>query len=777
MPGSKGPLLVFSILTIMLLGGLVAAAHAQSGNPPVVGTTGTAITIQAAGFSTPISKTNGFVITYVLHGIINKTLNDGGTTILNTDIGTQVVIASETTGSSGAHRWVLNSEALPVTIAAGSDISIFYAEQFVLRFSGLPIAPQWYNKSASAAVAFPGVVRGADTGRRVSAYSVDGGALTLIQPTTGNVSFLLLIDAPHLVTVASVAQYKVSLDSGANASFVSITPPTIPKDGYWYDAGTPVSLVLNGIWGRSGSTGFRLSSVSVNGLSSSVASTSQIRAVSLASIQGPQSVTTSVTTQYQLGTSTGMLESVTPPSIRGDPGWYDSGTPVTAVYDYSWGSSSTGTRENALGYAVDGVNEVKIARAGTGTFSVQVGMGSSHGIDIVSVTQYGFTVSGGQGITLSSISPTRDTYFDSGSNVTITTDYTWNISNNDSRLNLISYTLDGALVNVTREDSGTFTAPAVTFNRPHALVLTAVSQYLIGFLFRDSTGDTVIIPTVFRVELGNHTTVSVPSFRLWLDTGSTYRIARIEWEGSDIKPTPATSYRVGGPLTQAIITRVYDAKFSATDYFGIPISGAVVKFMLPNGTTVSATTGGDGSVSLGLIPLGPVQATVSYLGVDTPVSGDASSEALVSGRILVSYPTFGFIFAICIIAALVGFLQVRASHRRARRAAMIAEQQTPPATSFQTETVAPPPPQEVVETPSMAAGSEVQVTEQPAETQIDDNIPAAEKGFHEDDWETAWRKDREDENAEDATPAAPDESRSQADARSDSSPDSNDSQQ
>ena len=143
-----------------------------------------------------------------------------------------------------------------------------------------------------------------------------------MQPTAGVVSIKVLMSAAHQLSISSVKQYQVNLDASARMALASITPPTISGDSYWYDQGTSVSLILNGVWNRSSGVGERLVSFTVNGASNAVSTGNSVDALAPASISSPESVSAVITTQYQLSTSSGSVESATSTPISGDTGWY-----------------------------------------------------------------------------------------------------------------------------------------------------------------------------------------------------------------------------------------------------------------------------------------------------------------------------------------------------------------------------------------------------------------------------------------------------------------------
>jgi hypothetical protein len=189
-------------------------------------------------------------------------------------------------------------------------------------------------------------------------------------------------------------------------------------------------------------------------------------------------------------------------------------------------------------------------------------------------------------------------------------------------------------------------------------------QYLVSFKFKDSIGTNTITPAFFQIETNNSTVMSVPSFELWLDSGSKFQIYSVIWENMDVKPTSNVTYTVNAPLNETILDRVFNAKLLVTDYLGIPISGVKVTFTLANGTTIQSTTGIDGTVSLPMIPLGTFHASASYLGTTMTVVGDASIQSVTILKIFASYPTLGLIavMVVIVIAAVAAFMLVRRRH-------------------------------------------------------------------------------------------------------------------
>ena len=562
-------------------------------------------------------------------------------------------------GSTSTERWFSNVAA--GTLGSPGAIVLSYNHQYLISVTGALSNSQWFNAGASATISEPGVFnRSSGTGTRTAAYIIDGGQPVSVLPTSGNVTLAIVANSPHTIVFQTVPQFQVTLDGGSLQSLASVTAPTIPGDNYWYDSGSSVNVVLNGVWGRASGTGSRLVSYGIEGGSQSpVATIGIVKALSISAISSPESVVTVTATQFFIDTSAGSLKSITNPSISNDAGWYDAGTSVSATYNYIWNVDANQSRSNALADSVDGGPRAVLARQGSGAFTVSVTMDKAHEIGIDSVTQYSLVVSGGSGTVVSTSSPTNDAYFDAGSILTVATPYTWGTVNGNTRQNLVSYSLDGETTNVNRTDSGTFTTPKIAFNGPQRLAFSAIAQYLVSFQFKDHSGTTVITPSSLQLEITSIGVRNVTGLQIWLDNGSMFQLSQVEWEHTDVKPTSQTQFLANSPLNETITANVFSGKLLATDYLGLPISGAHVVVTLANGTSIASTTGSNGSVALGLIPLGKFSASVSYLGETTQINGDASAQAVTHTTMLSSYPTFGVILGILVVLALAGFALLR----------------------------------------------------------------------------------------------------------------------
>jgi hypothetical protein len=137
------------------------------------------------------------------------------------------------------------------------------------------------------------------------------------------------------------------------------------------------------------------------------------------------------------------------------------------------------------------------------------------------------------------------------------------------------------------------------------------------------------------------------------------------WEGTGVGPIPPPSFAVtAAPLNVTLDTRVYAASLRVLDLLGLPVSGAQVSMTLVNGTTLTGTTGGDGSFAVSMVPLGAFTAKVTNMGVSTQVVGDASSSLPVAqGRILLSLVSLSVIISVVAGAGVTGVFLLRRKRR------------------------------------------------------------------------------------------------------------------
>ena len=474
------------------------------------------------------------------------------------------------------HEYSLTAAALPPTCSQLTTCSQ------ASEYSAWEAAGSQYSENVSAVF---GRVSG--VGYRFTSITIDNGSPQTFPATLNSVPLTLTMNSPHTIVLTTVKQYQVALDANAAKALSSITSPTIPGDQYWYDSGSQVNVVLNGVWERAAGTGTRLASYSVNGVNATlVSSAGTIGVLSISSISSPQVVNVTVVTQYQLSTSSGAVASATSPAIAGDSGWYDSGTQVTVNYDSVWNLIPQKSRMIAAGYTIDG----------------------------------------------------------------------------------------GSLTTVPTSVGATFVV-SVTMDSAHTIGIQSLAQFYISFKVTDASGSRVIMPSDFQISAGGKT-LDVPSLGAFLNNGTTFSISKVSYEGLDVKPTSQPQYSVSSPSNLTIKAQVYDATIKVADVLGIPVSGAAVRMTLANGTTISGTTGGDGTFTVPSIPLGTYSASVTSIGSSAQFTGDASKQAVTLASVLFSTISLGLIVAVVVIAIGAALFLLR---RRPRaRPVVAAAQQTVP---------------------------------------------------------------------------------------------------
>jgi hypothetical protein len=369
------------------------------------------------------------------------------------------------------------------------NVATTFTERFYMTVaggSGGGNGQGWYNVGSSATVTSQGVWgRAAGTGFRVTSYNVDGGSNTPVA-TPSPVSVTVTMNAPHTVAYARIAQYQVTLDGGAVAALRSISLPTLANDNYWYDSGTAVSLVLNGVWARSSGTGYRLASFTVNGQNSQAATTGSVNVLALASISSPEVVTTFTTTQYQLtidGGATGALSSLQPPPpIGGDNYWYDGGTAVQYVGQGVFGrASGSGQRVTSWWFDLNSANSILTHGAFTGSIT----MYSSHSLHTTTVVQFQVSLNGTYWVY--SITPptlSGDAYwYDRGSSVSVVLNGTFSRSAGHGN-RMTGYSLNGGSATAVATVGHVNVLNLANLGTPQTVAVTSVTQFQVAL---DST--------------------------------------------------------------------------------------------------------------------------------------------------------------------------------------------------------------------------------------------------------------------------------------------------
>jgi hypothetical protein len=475
----------------------------------------------------------------------------------------------------------------------------------------------------------------------VTNWQLDGVNQNPTRQNTGTLtSPSITMNTHHAVAFLSTKQYCLT-NNYLSGSLNSITAS--PTSDSWYDSGTSVTATLNNVWSVTSGQSRQNLLMYFNGTTTTMISRTGNGTTSfMTDMTTYRTVNDTAVTQYYLNVTGGDAIAYGTASPTSD-NWYNSGMSTTVASNWVWNPVSGQSRRAIINWRLDSVDQNPVRR-GTGMLvTSSVSMTTYHTVAFVSTMQYYLTVSGGNGVTYSSASPLGDNWYDSGSSTTVSSNWVWNNASSQSRTAITNWQLDGVNQNPARQNTGTLTTSNITMSTYHAVTFVSITQYLVSFQCMDHNGTETITPSSFQIELNNVGVVSVSDFKIWLDNGTKFQIYSIIWQNADVKPTNQSMYVANTPLTETILDRIFGAKFVVTDYLGIPVSDAQVLFTLANGTTIQLTTGSDGTLSLGLIPIGTFQATIRYLGTATEIHCDASTQSVIVGKILASYPTFNLI--------------------------------------------------------------------------------------------------------------------------------------
>lgn len=213
------------------------------------------------------------------------------------------------------------------------------------------------------------------------------------------------------------------------------------------------------------------------------------------------------------------------------------------TYAFQTLSQGSGTRV--------GISSVTgLATSASGTMTVS-GPGTAQA---TYTTQYLLAVSGGGGIVLAPASPGGDGYYNSGTQVQVTTNYVWNQVAGQSRQNLVSYGVDGATpTSLTRTNSGTYTIALITMNAPHTVTFNSVTQYYLTLQGSLPSSGTVTSPVTATYQY--ESTYTSPSNALsnpGFESGSTSGWTNYAWAG------------YGDPSYAAVTAPVHSGSYSAS---------------------------------------------------------------------------------------------------------------------------------------------------------------------------------------------------------------------
>ena len=631
----------------------VSTEYLKSITPPTITNdkywydAGTAVTVVLNGTRARLAGVGSRLVSYALNGGAGIPESTTGTVVVLSSVpmyGNEFITATSTTQyqlvlDSGAVRAV--ASITPPSIAGDN---------------------YWYDSGTQVTYTGAGVfARSSGTGLRIASWWLDSGSPTPTL-TTGTFSATVVMAGTHSLHTQTVTQYEVGFVGTYGVS--SATSPTVGGDNYWYDAGTVVSVSLQGEFGRVAGAGLRMVSFSVNdGASVPTSTAGSVPVLVSVTLTSPQTISVQTVKQYQVSFDQPIataLDSITPPTLAGDNYWYDSGSHVALVVHGVWGRSPTeGFRLSS--YSVNGASEIPVASSGTVTILDLAAMSGPVAIASNATLQFLLTVTGGSGSTYSVSPPIAgDTgWYDSGTSLRVSTSGTYD-SSGGTRERISGWSIDGGQNNPVGT-TGMVATSAIVMDSAHSVSFFSVTQYLVTISVKDNSGADTLTPdsTTLNVNGGSQSATS----SAWVDSGASLQVTSIMWRGVDVAPTPPTNYVVSSPLTVTVDAKVYDATITVKDPLGLPIGGADCTITLANGTTIHTSTGGDGTVTLHMIPLGSYQGRVSAFGMSSTLSGNSAVQA----AIVTSLPISWAMILVFVIVALVIVLGTIFFLRRRRK--------------------------------------------------------------------------------------------------------------
>jgi hypothetical protein len=516
-----------------------------------------------------------------------------------TDAGSTSTYADPIAGAAG-ERWNTGTASFPAS--ASVTVSPVYTHQYSITVNGgdgiaystpSETGDNYWNAGDSLTVSSDGVwARAGGAGLRVASWNVDGGSNTNAASAGTVVTSSITMDAPHTVNFNDVAQYQVTLDSGATSALNSITPPTLAGDNYWYDSGTVVTVTLDGVYGRAAGTGERLADYSVNGGGVTViATTGTVNVLSSLPLSSAQDITTTVVTQYQLtldATSTAALASVTAPTVAGDNYWYDSGTVVTLTLNGVWARTLT-SGDRMVSYSVDGGPPTTVATTGTVTPVSSLPFSSPVAVTASSATQHPLIVTGGSSIAYSVPPPIPgDTgWYDAGTSLTVSSDGVYDRAAGTGQ-RVSTWNIDGG-ANTVVSTLGTVTTSPLMMNGRQYVNFGAVTQY------------EVMLDATSTSALSSCTAPTIAGDGMWYDSGTAVSCSLDGvWGRAGASGERLTGYSVDGGAPVPVSTTLVVPVLTVASV-GAPqtvTSTSVVQYML----TLSASPATSGTVSYGTAP-------------------------------------------------------------------------------------------------------------------------------------------------------------------------------
>ena len=306
-------------------------------------------------------------VTYVYGGQKQTAPIGPAPLLLLMDEGTSWSIPTSLAGSSGSERWLASvgggvassSQSMNVTYFHQFDVPVSY----ILVGGGAPPPPVFSYSST-------GTAQSLTLGASPQSVWVDGGAgYAATSSLAGSNSRERWSPSPPSGAGSAVVSSASPLIISYHHQYYLAAAPSAGLSSDWFDAGSTATLSAQGVYGRSGDTGQRIVSYSIDG-GPPVAVAPALATVS-ASVLMDSSHTFAFNsvTQYRLTVVGGSGVTLSSSSPTSD-GFFDAGSSISASTPYSWPApqGELQVRLNLLNYSIDGVT-TGVPRSGSGAFT------------------------------------------------------------------------------------------------------------------------------------------------------------------------------------------------------------------------------------------------------------------------------------------------------------------------------------------------------------------------------------------------------------------------
>lgn len=418
-------------------------------------------------------------------------------------------------------------------VAGGADIDLTarYERQYLLNITGggrLVTNPSssspgfWFDEGTSVKVstlfAWNNLI-GRSRDNLVS-YSIDGIESTV--PREGSGEFTtppIQMNKPYNVIFNSVKQYKLTITGDG----FSVSPASPTKDS-WFDTDTNAAIEVVNVRNLQGEFArrLRLASYTVDGISKSVNENKGVTKILLA-MSDAHTVTLSSTAQYPLEISGGANVRVDPNSPTGDQ-WFDSTMRVVIRTEYGWNLVPNQSRQNLLSWSLDAGVTVKVGRRTSGVYATeQILMSSRHSVRFDSIIQFYLSVLGRKDVTINPVSQTADGWFDKNITLTVSIPHSLGIATNQSRYNLLAWSVDGVRNVVDRWGSGVFQLPLLTMDTHHVISFEDSVQFRLEVKAPRAVVVSVRSPTIDNW-YDSGTVLNISHDNIWDEVGEKSRV-------------------------------------------------------------------------------------------------------------------------------------------------------------------------------------------------------------------------------------------------------------